>query len=237
MREGPEGNRHFAYPFGIFPRLILFWATTEVGRARDRGEDSRVLHLGKSIKEFMEKLGITAGGKQYKDLSKQIRRLFGAVMIYEEHGTGHSKEATLPVADLRSFWWDERDPEQNVLFDSTVRLSELFHMYLSRATYPMDMNVIKVIKGSPIALDLYAWLCHRVYGLEQPLELTWGSVAKQIGADFARSRDFAEKAQKQLRVISELWPGLRLEEVRGSRTRKGRLVIYPSPPSVPAKVR
>jgi hypothetical protein len=235
MRDGPDGKRIFAYPYGSFPRLILLWATTEVGRLKERGEDSRTLHLGNSLSEFMGKLHISDGGKQYKDLNKQIRRLFGAIVTYQELGANYSKEATLPVADLRAFWWDEKDPEQNVLFDSTVRLSELFHMYLSRKTYPMDINIVKVIKGSSIALDLYAWLCHRIYGLDEPLELTWGSIAKQIGADFGRGRAFAEKARKHLKVIQALWPTLRLEEERGSRTSKGRLVLYPSPPSVPAK--
>jgi hypothetical protein len=52
----------------------------------------------------------------------------------------------------------------------------------------------------------------------------------QMGADYSRVADFARKARKHLQKISMIWSDLQYEAPRG------RLKLYPSPPSVPADV-
>ena len=45
-----QQGRHL-YPYGVVPRLLLFWMTTEAVRTR-----SRILHPGASVAEFMREL-------------------------------------------------------------------------------------------------------------------------------------------------------------------------------------
>jgi hypothetical protein len=66
----------YGYPYGIIPRLLLFWITTEAVRTKN----SR-LELGSSLSGFMADLGLssyTGRGKRgdAKRLRNQMERLF-----------------------------------------------------------------------------------------------------------------------------------------------------------------
>jgi hypothetical protein len=62
--------------------------------------------------------------------------------------------------------------------------------------------------------------------IEEPLVLSWQQVHDQMGADYSRVADFARKARERLQEISLIWQDLEYE------TPRGRLKLYPSPPSV-----
>ena len=65
----------YGYPYGIIPRLILFWIITEAIRTK-----SRRLELGHSLRQFMAELGLDSsrGGKfsDARRLRNQMERLF-----------------------------------------------------------------------------------------------------------------------------------------------------------------
>ncbi len=79
------------FPFGVIPRLLLTWISTEAVRIKDP-----VLPLGDSLSDFMRQLGLVpTGGKvgTITRLREQMRRLFKATIAvrYSEHDpqTGH----------------------------------------------------------------------------------------------------------------------------------------------------
>ena len=83
-------------PFGTNPRLILAWVCTEAVRT-----GSRDIVLGRSLSEFMRKLGISStDGRGQARLRNQMERLFGCTvsMIYKDHNRRSS--ANTVIADL-----------------------------------------------------------------------------------------------------------------------------------------
>ena len=68
-------------PYGNLPRLLLAWVSTEAVRTQ-----SRVLILGRSLSEFMRKLGLHTSGGVRTRLRNQMKRLFHAQvsLIYED---------------------------------------------------------------------------------------------------------------------------------------------------------
>ena len=71
-------------PYGTLPRLLLAWVSTEAVRTK-----SRELVLGRSLSEFMGKLGMDSVGGARTRLRNQIRRLFNAhvQLVYkDQHG-------------------------------------------------------------------------------------------------------------------------------------------------------
>ena len=238
--EEKNGDQVASYPYGTYPRLILFWAVTEVQRLEAAGKDSRTLQLGQSLADFMRSIGAEKGGNQSKMIAEQAKRLFGAQITYTaedlkgEKGTGVGLGiGGVRVSDEAVFWWDPVSPDQSAIFPNYVRLSERFHGYLKGRSYPMDVRIISALQDSSLALDLYAFLTYRVYGLNESVVIPWASLAKQLGADYDRARDFADNARKHLHAIQALWPALRLDEAPAVGGLKGSaLVIHPSPPSV-----
>ena len=80
----PQG-RYRGYPYGVIPRYLLTWMTTEAIKTR-----SRELELGGSLAAFMRQLGLSSTGTNAKRLMEQTQRLAVASMNIElkPNGTG-----------------------------------------------------------------------------------------------------------------------------------------------------
>ena len=220
-------------PFGNIPRLLMAWTCTEAVRTQ-----SRELILGSSLSEFMRKLGLppvsggATGGRTR--LRNQMRRLFQChvQLVYEhEHGEQFVSSA---IADRGEFWWNERKPDERVLWESKIYLGEQFFNEIIRHPVPLDMNILKAMKRSPLGLDFYLWLAYRTFALTRPLRLTWRHLYRQFGVDPAKASDkrtvdnFRTKARRELIKINTAWPGLNY------KMAKGVLIVSPSTPSVPS---
>ena len=219
-------------PYGNFPRLLLAWLCTEAVRTQ-----SRELVLGKSLSGFMRALGIYhnsagRGGVQTR-LRNQMKRLFGCTvsLIYEDE-SGFER-ITSSVADRASFWWNERHPDQPVLWDSKIRLGEDFFNEIISHPVPIDMNTLTALKRCALGLDLYLWLAYRTFSLRAPLRLSWRQIYRQFGLHPAKARDkktvqnFRGKVLRELKKIQIAWPGLNYA------TAPGMLILYPSTPTIP----
>ena len=227
MQAGPETK----LPFGNLPRLLLAWVSTEAVRTQ-----SRELVLGRSLAEFMRTLGIYhnsggRGGVQTR-LRNQMNRLFGCTvsLIYEDERVTAS--ITSPVASRAEFWWNERKPDEPVLFNSKIRLGEDLFNEIINHPVPIDMNTLTALKRSPLGLDLYLWLTYRTFALRAPLRLTWRQVYRQFGAHPAKAsdrvtvRNFQRKALRELKKIKIAWPGVNYS------TAPGVLILSPSTPVI-----
>ena len=143
-------------PFGNLPRLLLAWISTEAVRTQ-----SREISLGRSLSGFMRKLGMDdRSGSPRGDrtrLRNQMNRLFGCSvqLIYEDERVTASM--TSPVASRAEFWWNERKPDEPVLFNSKIRLGEDLFNEIINHPVPLDMNTLKALKRSTLGLDLYLW--------------------------------------------------------------------------------
>ena len=134
-------------PYGNFPRLILAWVCSEAVKTQ-----SRVLILGASLADFMKTLGVysSGGGREHTKLRNQMRRLFNAYvqLIYEDKLGEASVNAV--IARRTEFWWNERKPDQPMLWKSKIELSEDFFK-----VHPVNGEVPPV-KGRPWKLPHYA---------------------------------------------------------------------------------
>ena len=218
-------------PYGNLPRLILAWVSTEAVRTQ-----SRELVLGRSLSEFMRTLGIYhnsggRGGVQTR-LRNQMKRLFNAhvQLVYkDEHGEANVSSS---VADRSEFWWNERKPDEPVLWESKIRLGEDFFNEIINHPVPIDMNTLTALKRSPLGLDLYLWLVYRTFPLRAPLRLSWPMLYRQFGVDPSRASDrvtvdnFRKDCLRELKKVKTAWPELNYA------TAKGVLILLPSTPAI-----
>ena len=219
-------------PYGLLPRLLLSWVTTEAVRTQ-----SRELILGRSLADFMRQLGLhDDSGSERGDrtrLKNQMRRLFRCQveLIYQdEHG---ERSVASRIADRTEFWWNLTRPDDRSLWESKIRLGEDFFQEIIAHPVPLDMNILKAIKRSTLGLDLYLWLTYRMFTLERQVRIAWSSLYRQFGADPAQADNkrivdnFRTKVLRELKKIKISWPALNYA------TAKGVLLLYPSPPSIP----
>ncbi len=215
------------YPSGTIPRLLMFWITTEALRT-----GARRLELGGSLAKFMQALGLNhrngGSGSQRSDrhrLREQMERLFRATISFQYDGLNVTQWLDMPVAPKGEIWWNVGgDPEQATLWNSWIELGEEFYKAIISAPVPVDIRALQELKQSPLALDLYAWATYTTYQANhtgKSRHIPWSHLAEQMGSDYAEPKDFRRKAQDALRKIRLVYPGLRLEEGRGS------IVIHP----------
>ena len=128
------------------------------------------------------------------------------------------------------------------MWDSTIELGAgqkgwadpLFNEIIAHPV-PIDLNILKAVKRSPLGLDLYLWLTYRTFNLKAPLRLSWRQLYRQFGADPSRvtagrvfdASRFRAVCLRELKKINRAWPSLTYGTVTGG------LVISPSSPRIP----
>ena len=218
-------------PYGSIPRLLLAWVATEAVRT-----GKRELVLGRSLSKFMRELGVhnDSGGPrgEMTRFRKQMIRLFAStVSLVYEGRNGYSRVSSL-VADKHEFWWDPKQPGQSSLWESRIELGEKFFHEIVSNPVPINMNVLKALKRSPLGLDLYLWLNYRTFSLDQPLRLSWKWLYRQLGANLGGGsnndivKDFRKKCLRELKKINTAWPQLNYS------TARGVLIVTPAKPSI-----
>ena len=218
----------YKLPHGSNPRLILAWISTEAVRT-----GSREIVLGRSLSEFMRRLGISStDGRGQARLRNQMKRLFNCSVQLNYKAGERETSATALVAELTDFWWNPKQPDQTGLWESKVRLSEAFFNEIVSHPVPLDLTTLKALKRSPLGLDLYLWLVYRTFSLDAPMRLSWPMLYCQFGAHPAKASDkftvrsFREKVLRELKKIKLAWPELNYA------TAKGVLILLPSVPHI-----
>jgi hypothetical protein len=211
------------YPFGVIPRLLLFWIVTEALRNKKRcletGENPRRLELGHNLAKFMREVGLdpnTGGGKRgdAPRLRDQMRRLFRSIISFDqaiEEAHRHGERwLDMQVAPKGELWWDPKQPTQDTLWGSWIELSEDFYKAITAVTVPVDLRALRALKRSPLALDLYALLAFKVFAANQKSEaqfIDWPGLMLQLGCNYDAKRidRFKDKVKKTLRKNMFLW--------------------------------
>jgi hypothetical protein len=94
------------------------------------------------------------------------------------------------------------------------------------------MRILKALKRSPLALDLYAWATYTAYRTqknEQAHSISWEMLHEQFGAEYSDTKDFSKKAWMALTKVKLVYPELAVERVHGG------IKILPSKPSITIK--
>lgn len=223
-------------PYGTIPRLLMFWITTEVVRTQNRH-----IELGDNLSDFMRKLGMTSTGGKWGSITRlreQMNRLFRAKISFDliqsdKEKKGHSW-VDMQIAPKGELWWSHKTGEQGKLWKSWIELGEGFYEAIRSTTVPVDMRALKVLKRSPLALDLYAWMNYKTFTIQNKKEgqfVPWRSLMQQLGSDYDEIRDFRKKVKAAIRKVEVLSPGLKSAFVNGG------IHLYPGKTAITSKPR
>jgi hypothetical protein len=242
-------------PYGIYPRLLMSWVTTE---AVIKG--SPVIELGDSLRTFLRDvldLRSNGGGARGSStrVSEQMKRLFGSLVTAQYTGgldkRGFTLKNVLIADDLdldeeemrgldgeaggdESQLWTPQGEHEAGQWRSQVRLSGRFFQECVTNPVPIDLRAYKSLRGSPLAMDVYTWLTYRMsYTQRRSRPIRWESLMMQFGSNYSTNdlgqavRDFKKAFLAALKVVREVYPQADLEV-----TETG-LVLLPSRPHVP----
>lgn len=215
-------------PYGSIPRLLLSWVTTEALYTR-----SPVLELGPTLSAFLAELGLARQGGKRGDitrLKKQIISLFSSSVSCNYQDDTSAQGAGFNIAKEYSLWWNPKTPDQPTLWKSIVTLGTDFFKEIISKPVPVDMQALKMLKRSPMELDIYCWLTYRMSYLQKDTVIPWPLLQMQFGADYALEgqgpRDFKRKFLLRLKKVLSVY-----DTAKVGGMEKG-LLLKPSPPHV-----
>lgn len=216
---------HIGVPYGSIPRLLVAWLCTEIVRTR-----SREIYLGRNLSEFLKKIRVYRNGRDIARVSDQARRLFGSTIHIEERGKPDDFEK-IDIASSRRSLWAPGPLAGERAWHSELVTNPDFYDNVRRAPVPVDLRVLYELSQSPFAMDIYAWLVHRLFllrlaGAPQIL-IPWAALQLQFGAGYAGTpeglRAFKWYFIRRMKEVLLFYPEAR----KGVRDAAEGLVLRP----------
>jgi hypothetical protein len=219
-------RRDMGLPYGVPARLLTIYCASEAIRTR-----SPEIYLGRTVQDFLRCLDvpITRGDRgSLRVYANQLLRLIHCAISIDENirdakgRTGlHIRQALF--AEEARLWWDEE--EGTGQGSSLVLSSVLFQSILERSA-PLSTAAIRQLRKSPMDLDVYAWLVHRLYHLTRPSTMTWAQLSGQFGHSYGEVRYFRRFFGDSLKRVLKVYP-----EAKFKWTDAG-LILLPSKPHI-----
>ncbi|ECE2890378.1 replication protein [Salmonella enterica] len=211
-------------PYGVMPRLALAWVSTFAVRNKERE-----IRIGDSAAEFLRLMGMDDDGRRYSTLRKQMHALAACRLQLGFKGRTFNGQ---PVEQFDA-WLANRDAKQRALWPGTMVLSEGYFTSLMQSAVPLDNRALMALKGSALALDVYAWLAHRLHRIEgRGVTLHWKSLREQFAQEYTgkdADKDFKKKFVPALKKVLAAYPQAKVKPVTGG------VLLLGSPPPIPYK--
>ncbi len=223
--------RRIGLPYGVYPRLLLMFITTEAVRRK-----SREIHLGTTPNDLARKLGLSViSGPRGTErrLEAQLHRLLHMRLDWQTSlGLAPRSSESVSVAASGTPWLKplQRLLPRKLSWQAQIVLGRDFLEEIRRSAVPVDLRAIHQLNGSPLALDLYTWLTYRMSYLRKPTLIPWEGLQVQFGADFSRDRDFRRHVLGRLSQVVSIYPEVRVA------SRPTGLLLLPSPAHIPSRL-
>jgi hypothetical protein len=220
-----DGSQTFDFvgvPFGSHARLILLYLQTEALRT-----GSREVELGGSMRAWLARVGIPAGGTTGKSVRDQAERISRCKLTFDiTTGSRSYGLVQQTIVDKALFIEADEGTRQGRLSLETAKLSEGFFEQLQKHPVPLEEAAIKALSNNAPALDAYLWLAYRLHVLRADKLVTWAALKSQFGTGFSKLYHFKNKFPGTLALATAVYPAAKIEV-----TEEG-VVLKPSPPPV-----
>lgn len=211
-------------PYGVMPRLGLAWVSTFAVRNKERE-----IPIGDSAAQFLRLMGMESDGRRYTTLRKQMHALAAARLQLGFKGRTYNGQ---PVQQFDA-WVSNKDTHQRALWPGVMVLSEDYYGSLIESAVPLDNRALHALKGSALALDVYAWLAHRLHRIDgRGVTLHWKALREQFAQEYQGKdpdKDFKKEFLPALKKVLAVYPQAKVKPVTGG------VLLISSPPPIPYK--
>jgi hypothetical protein len=224
LPENGGGTKLYGVPYGSRARMILLYLQT---RAVQTGSPD--VELGSSMREWLGRMNVSIGGKQYRDVKEQANRISACNLTFvwdEQGGKTRFAKDSIVKGGIQLYDGDDTQPR---LWVDTVKLSDSFYNALREHPVPVSEAAIRAISGLSMALDVYIWLAYRLHVLDRPTPVTWTALHKQFGFGYQAVRQFKPRFIDTLKAALQVYP-----EARVDLDDTG-ITLHPSHPPIPER--
>lgn len=228
MRADRGHSRLYGVPYGARARMILLYLQTQAVRT-----GSREVELGRSMRDWLSRMGLSWGGETGKALREQAARIAACSLKFFWEGedadgwaAGRFVRSGLRFHQ-RTGTEDERQAE---LWEDRVVLDEVFFDALKMHPVPLREAALRELADRSASLDAYIWLAYRLHTLKAPMPVRWAALKEQFGASYAEMHTFRRDFRKALAPAVAAYPEARVE------VGEGGVLLHPSRPPVAPRI-
>jgi hypothetical protein len=207
-------------PFGSYARFILLFLQSEAIRT-----ESREVELGRSMRVWLGSMGLSIGGKTYRQVNDQARRISGCTLTFYADRKGAELMRRGGFVDGALNMADAID-DQPSLWQERVLLNEEFFRALRDHPVPLSETALRAIGPRSMVIDVYIWLAYRLHALKRDVEVGWPALYAQFGSGYGEIRFFRRHFIECLAMATAAYPEARLD--LGERG----VILRPSRPAV-----
>lgn len=220
------GDKLYGVPYGARARMIMLYLQTQAVQT-----GSPEIELGNSMYQWLTRMGISDGGKQYRDVREQANRISACnlTFVWDDDGRKATYAKDSIIKGGITFADAERNSKQLALWTEKVRLSDTFYKALREHPVPVWEPAIKLIANKSMAIDLYIWLAYRLHVLTGPTPISWAALFQQFGFSYRNLKHFKPRLVEALTIAMAVYP-----EAKVDMTDQG-VTLYPSAPPIPER--
>jgi hypothetical protein len=200
--------------------MILLYLQTQAVRT-----GSREVALGRSMRDWMERMGLAIGGETAHSLREQAARISACTLKFfweDDEREGWARGAIV-TSGLR---FKVPEDSQGTLWEDRVVLDEVFWKALRDHPVPLLEAAIRQLRDRSMSLDIYVWLAWRCHQLGKPTSISWPAVHAQFGAGFKAIKHFKPSFLEALAAAGAAYPEARVE------VGEGGITLHPARPPV-----
>src|SRR3954447_15167871 len=213
----------YGVPYGARARMILLFLQGQAIRTR-----SREIELGRSLSDWMQRMGICWGGETARAIREQAARISAcSLKVFWEDDQAEGRAAGRIVNSGLRLGDVIGDGSQGSLWEDRVVLDETFFKALKEHPVPLQEAAIRELRDRSMSLDIYVWLAWRLHSLARSTPITWAAVHAQFGSGYAKLFHFKPGFTESLAAALAAYPQARVD------VDEAGIVLHPSPPPVP----
>jgi hypothetical protein len=218
------GYRAITYgvPYGARARMILFYLQTEAIRT-----GSREVALGRSMRDWMERMGLSIGGETARALREQAARISACTLKFFWDSDQHEGWARGGIIASGLRFKVPEESSQGSLWEDRVVLDEVFYKALRDHPVPLLEAAIRQLRDRSMSLDIYVWLAWRLHSLMKPTSISWPALHSQFGTGFKAPKHFKPAFIDALAAAVAAYPEARVE------VGEAAVTVHPAKPPVP----
>jgi hypothetical protein len=215
-------RRLYGVPFGARARMVLLYLQTQAVRT-----GSREIELGRSMRGWLERMGVSVGGETARAFREQATRISACSLKFFWEGEGRSTGWTAGriVSSGLSFHALAENGQES-LWDDRVELDPTFYKALREHPVPVLEAAIRELRDRSMSLDLYIWLAWRLHTLSRPTPISWPALFSQFGEGYRALFHFKPRFTDALAAAVAAYPEARVEVADCGVT------LHPSKPPV-----
>lgn len=212
-------------PSGSAARIALAHINNHIIRARSL-EEALCVPMGDSLRDFMDYQGLAIGGKNGKEVTRQIHNLAAARIVLGVWTAEHARQVNTQIADAIDFWL-ERDRRQRTLWQPVMRVSDRYADAIREHCVPHDMRALVGLYSNTRAMDIYTWLAYRLPRVKERTDVLvrFDDLKPIFGAGVKDGYKFRQAFKTALREAMRWYPVGRV----GIEKEGLRLFNSPSP--------